>query len=121
MESNDPVKPAPVAFGQPSNGDCTMIRVSEIRNANGTIPVAAATHGMARAVQAFAAQYATAVLLAVVTATVFFPGNAFLPVPWQHDDYNNLSGHPFQFFCSRPVSTNLIWRLGAATRRSPSC
>jgi hypothetical protein len=73
------------------------------------------------AVQQFAAQYAAAILTALVVATCFFPDNAFLPVPWQHDDYHNLanhlrcsSGHRIEWFCTRPVSTNAIWYLGSA-------
>jgi hypothetical protein len=92
---NDPAAPAANAIAQPG--------------------------GAIRAVQEFATQYATAILVAVIVASVVFPGNEFLPVPWQHDDYKNLSGHlsfslrhPIDLFCARPVSTNIIWWLGAA-------
>ena len=71
--------------------------------------------------QEFAAQYAAAILTAAIVATVFFPGNAFLPGPWYSDDYRNLvkhldyhPGHRIDFFCSRPVSDNLIGYLSAA-------
>jgi hypothetical protein len=92
---NDPAAPAASAITEPS--------------------------GTLLAIQEFAVQYATAVLVAVIVASVFFPGNAFLPVPWQHDDYGNLSGHlafslrhPIDLFCARPVSSNIIWWLGGA-------
>lgn len=78
-------------------------------------------HGLAGAVHELATQYGAAILVAVVVLCVFFPGNEFLPVPWQHDDYNNLAGHlnyhaghRVDLFCARPVSTNLIWCLSAA-------
>jgi hypothetical protein len=103
MEANDPLKPVTVEIGRPIGADCT-----------------AATHSVALAVQEFAAQYATAILLALIVATVFFPGNAFLPVPWLGDDYRNLISHddfqsgPYVFLHSRPVSDNLIKSLSAA-------
>jgi hypothetical protein len=75
--------------------------------------------GLLHAVQEFTAQYAAAILAAVVVAMLCFPGNQFLPVPWHSDDYKNLSGyvfyhrgHWFDLFCTRPFSTNLIWYLG---------
>lgn len=96
---NNPVMPAADAIGRPNGG-------------------------LVGAVQEFAAQYAAAILAAVCAATIFFPGNEFLPVPWQFDDYFNLSGYLHYlhypqgfrnaFLHARPVSTNAIWCLGAA-------
>ena len=77
--------------------------------------------GLASAIGAFAAQYATAILTAAIVAKCFFPGHAFILVPWLYDDYRNLSSHldyspchPIDFFVSRPVSTNVIAYLSAA-------
>ena len=76
---------------------------------------------MYNTVQQWMTQYAASLLIAVFVLMVFFPGNQFLPVPWQHDDYTNLAGHlhyfvgyPIKLFVARPVSTNVIWWLSAA-------
>jgi hypothetical protein len=65
------------------------------------------------------AQYAVATVVAVVVLAVFFPGNRFLPVPWQHDDFKFLAapahlqnGCGLELPCTRPVSTNILWRMG---------
>jgi hypothetical protein len=64
-------------------------------------------------------QYAVAVLIMLIAVKALFPGNRFLPVPWHHDDFNNLAASyhygrmPFSVLVARPVSTNFIWLLGA--------
>jgi hypothetical protein len=74
-----------------------------------------------RAVQKFVSQYMASILTAAIVAILFFPGNRFLPVPWQCDDYINLSLYSFQtpgqwidLSATRPVSTNVISLLGRA-------
>jgi hypothetical protein len=65
------------------------------------------------------AQYVAATVAAVLVLAVFFPGNRFLPVPWQHDDYNFLAapmkfhgGLGVEWLSPRPVAQNIAWRLG---------
>ena len=81
------------------------------------------------------AEYFVAVVTAVLTLCVFFPGSRFLPVPFNHDDFHALSGCPGQWdgpweqdssaslsgliaklrchaLWPRPVSFNVIWGLG---------
>ncbi len=65
------------------------------------------------------AQYATATVVAATVLAMFFPGNCFLPVPWQPEDYTFLAaaahlhnGFGVELFSTRPVSTNILWRLG---------
>jgi hypothetical protein len=83
----------------------------------------------------FVAEYAVAVVAAVLTLYVFFPGSEFLPVPYNHDDFHAFSGCPGPGDCPseqntagglsgfvaklrchilgpRPVSCNVIWGLG---------
>ena len=64
-------------------------------------------------------QYAAATMAATAVLIVFFPGNRFLPVPWQHDDYYFLAapnhfhnGFGVDFLHTRPVSTNVLWLVG---------
>jgi hypothetical protein len=75
--------------------------------------------GSAAAFQEFAAQFAVSIVVALFALRVFFPDNTFIPFPWQHDDYKNFSGyltyHPgqwIQFYCVRPVSSNIVFLLG---------
>lgn len=76
---------------------------------------------MVRTAQEWTTQYAVSLVVAVVVLAFAFPGNEFLPVPWQHDDYTGLAGHlkyltdgPSAAVCVRPVSTNFMYLLGAA-------
>lgn len=77
--------------------------------------------GFVHAAQGFATQYAVSILVAAFVVMMCFPDSRFMPVPWQRDDFQNLTGHlklspehPVQVLSPRPVSLNLVWYLGAA-------